>query len=45
MYPNDITLYSPCVYAIGDTCNKLYRKAYYVNELFDAATPVPDWGK
>ncbi|MEP7320203.1 MAG: hypothetical protein ABI921_15710 [Panacibacter sp.] len=45
MYPNDITLYSPCVYPIGDSCNQLYRRAYYVDELFDTSTPLPDWGK
>jgi len=45
MYPNDIALYSPCVYVFGDSCNKLYRRPYYIDELFDPATPVPDWGK
>jgi len=45
MYPGDITLYSPCVYALGDSCNKVYRRAYYIDELFDPSTPVPDWGK
>lgn len=42
---NDIALYSPCIYALGDSCNKLYRRTYYLDELFNPATPVPDWGK
>ena len=45
MYTGDITLYSPCVYALNDSCNKLYRRAYYIDELFNPSTPVPDWGK
>ena len=45
MYPNDISLYSPCVYQTGDSCNKLYRRTYYIDELFDTATALPDWGK
>ena len=45
MYPNDITLYTPCIYVLGDSCNLLYRRIYYLDELFDPVTPVPDWGK
>jgi len=45
MYPDDISLYTPCVYQIGDSCNKLYRRDYYLDELFDSNTPVPDWAK
>ena len=45
MYPNDITIYSPCVYVLGDSCNLLYRRAYYLDELFNPSTPVTDWGK
>ncbi|HZI52986.1 MAG TPA: hypothetical protein VFD56_04770 [Chitinophagaceae bacterium] len=45
MYPDNTELYSPCVYAIGDSCNKLYRRAYYIDELFNPSTPAPDWGK
>lgn len=45
MYPDDITLYSPCVYPIDDSCNQLYRRTYYVSELFDPSTALPDWGK
>lgn len=45
MYPDNIELYSPCVYAIGGPCDFLYRRSYYVDELFNPTTPVPDWGK
>ena len=45
MLPDDLTMYSPCLYAIGDSCNKLYRRSYYLDELFDPATPLPGWGK
>jgi hypothetical protein len=45
MIKNDITVYSPCIYPIGDSCNKQYRRAYYLDELFDPNTPIPSWGK
>ena len=45
MYPDDITLYSPCVYSIGNPCDLTYRRAYYIDELFNPGTPVPDWAK
>lgn len=45
MYPDDITLYSPCVYNVGNPCDLTYRRPYYVDELFNPSTPVPDWAK
>jgi len=45
MYPDDISLYAPCAYPLGDTCNQLYTRDYYLDELFNPATPVPDWAK
>lgn len=46
MTPNNNVLYPPCSYAVGnDPCNKLYKREYYVSELFDTSTPVPDWAK
>jgi hypothetical protein len=48
MVANDTDLYSPCVYVIDDTpanCNKTARRKYYIDELFDTATPVPVWAK
>lgn len=40
-------LYEPCIYVIsGDTsCNKTSRRTYYIDELFNAKTAVPSWGK
>lgn len=39
--------YDPCVYAIdGDnSCNKTSRRTYYIDELFNAKTSIPIWGK
>src|SRR5262245_11128312 len=45
MYPDNATLYSPCVYPIGSPCDLSYRRTYYLDELFNPATPLPDWGK
>lgn len=45
MYPGDISMYAPCSYPIGNDCNVLYKREYYLNELFDANTPVPEWGR
>jgi hypothetical protein len=44
MAPDNNFLYSPCEYVIDNSpCNKLFKRDYYVDELFDPATPVPDW--
>lgn len=46
MITNDISLYSPCVYDIGGgNCNQLFKREYYLDELFDEDTPLPDWGE
>lgn len=45
MYPDDIALYSSCVYNVGSACDFLYRRPYYIDELFNPSTPVPDWEK
>jgi hypothetical protein len=45
MYPDDISLYAPCAYPLADSCNQLYKRDYYLDELFNQATPVPDWAK
>jgi hypothetical protein len=40
--------YEPCPYDFGqdnEKCNKTYRRAYYVDELFDSKTGIPTWGK
>jgi hypothetical protein len=45
MFPDYVTLYSPCAYPINDSCNQLYKREYYLDELFNPNTPVPDWAK
>lgn len=39
--------YEPCVYDItgNGSCDKTYRRSYYIDELFDEKTIVPVWGK
>lgn len=46
MYSKNDDPYSPCIYVIGNdtSCNKAGRRTYYLDELFDPSTPVPDWG-
>ena len=43
MIPDDVSLYASCTYPIGDSCNQLYKRDYYLDELFDPGTPVPGW--
>ena len=45
MVPDDISIYSGCIYALGgdNSCDKTYRRGYYLDELFNADTPIPDW--
>ena len=47
MIKNNLSIYSPCVYAFGevDNCNFVYKRTYYINELFNENTPIPDWAK
>jgi hypothetical protein len=45
MYPASINLYSPCVYPIGTPCDMSYKRGYYLDELFNSATPIPEWAK
>lgn len=46
MTPGNYDLYAPCVYEIGEeNCNFTFKRKYYVDELFDESTPVPDWAK
>lgn len=39
--------YSPCIYDLGgnNNCDKTPRRSYYIDELFDPSTPIPDWGE
>ncbi len=46
MIPDNISLYSPCVYAINDSCIDVsFKRTYYIDELFDTKTPIPEWAK
>ena len=45
MYPDNISVYSPCVYFTGGACDLSYRRPYYIDELFNPLTPMPDWAK
>lgn len=46
MTPRNLDLYAPCVYQIGEeNCNYTFKRSYYLDELFDESTPVPDWAK
>jgi hypothetical protein len=44
MVENDIGIYAPCLYPIeGEPCDNSFKRFYYLDELFDETTPVPDW--
>jgi hypothetical protein len=46
MTPHNLTLYSPCIYAIGGgPCDNSFKRPYYLDELFNPNTPVPAWGE
>lgn len=44
MVTSNLTVYAPCIYAVdNEACNNIYKRDYYLDELFDENTPVPDW--
>ena len=45
MIKDNISVYSPCVYVFGNTvvCDFTFKREYYLDELFDESTPIPDW--
>jgi hypothetical protein len=46
MNSQSLALYEVCQYDIGGgPCNKLFKRTYYINELFNENTPIPDWAK
>jgi hypothetical protein len=47
MISDDRDLYIPCNYQIDDDtdCNKTNRRKYYLDELFDPKTTIPNWAK
>ncbi len=45
MVPDNLKLYDPCLYPLGGSCkDNRYKRDYYIKELFNEQTPVPDWG-
>jgi hypothetical protein len=45
MHENDLGVYSSCVYPVdNEPCDFRFKRTYYLDELFDEKTPVPDWG-
>ncbi|MBS1575616.1 MAG: hypothetical protein JST09_09970 [Bacteroidetes bacterium] len=39
-------LYSPCLYPIGGSCqDNTYKRTYYLDELFDENTAIPQWAR
>jgi hypothetical protein len=47
MSHDNILMYSGCIYQIGtvEECNLIYRREYYMDELFHENVPVPSWGQ
>lgn len=46
MVEGNLAIYAPCLYPIDDKpCNNFFKRDYYLDELFDKNTPVPDWAK
>jgi hypothetical protein len=45
MNANDMSVYSSCIYPVdNEPCDESFKRPYYLDELFDEQTPVPDWG-
>lgn len=47
MNTNQVNVYGPCEYDLGggNACDQSFKRQYYLDELFDENTPVPDWAK
>jgi len=47
MVEDNLSIYSPCVYVFGNNvdCNFTYKRTYYIDELFDENTSIPDWAE
>ena len=44
MIENNVGLYAPCLYPIdGEPCDNTFKRDYYLDELFNENTAVPDW--
>ncbi|MBA4053744.1 MAG: hypothetical protein C0490_03445 [Marivirga sp.] len=46
MAESRLDVYSVCIYQIDEQeCDRRYKRPYYIDELFDENTSVPEWGK
>lgn len=47
MNTSETGVYERCIYDLDGqaTCDKRFKRSYYIDELFDENTPVPDWAK
>lgn len=46
MAESRLDVYSVCIYQIDDQeCDRRYKRSYYIDELFNESTAVPEWGK
>lgn len=46
MVENNVGVYAPCLYAIEDEpCDNTFKRTYYLDELFNENTAVPDWAE
>jgi len=45
MVENNLLVFAPCKYVLDDpaNCNNVHKREYYIDELFDPETPIPDW--
>ncbi len=44
MVQNNVSIYAPCLYPVdGEPCDNSFKRTYYLDELFNENTPVPDW--
>ena len=45
MNANDLSVYSSCIYPVdNEPCDQTFKRPYYMDELFNEETGVPDWG-
>jgi hypothetical protein len=45
MVEHNVGLYAPCFYPIPSCEDHFYRRTYYLDELFNEQTPVPQWAE
>ena len=46
MAESRLDVYSVCIYQIDENeCDKRYKRPYYIDELFNEGTAIPEWAK